>query len=73
MARIYSAENTVSSISGVAKTVWEHSLTPYKKKKKKLKMDQVLKLRADTIKLLEENIGKTLSDTNHGNTFLSTP
>ena len=42
-------------------------------KKKKLKMDQVLKLRADTIKLLEENIGKTLSDTNHGNTFLSTP
>ena len=70
MARIYNAEKTISSTSGFAKTVLEHSLTPHTQKK--LKMDQVLNLRPDTIKLLEENIGRTLSDTNHRNTFLST-
>ena len=59
MARIYNAEKTVSSISGVVKTVLEHSLTPYKKNK--LKMDQVLNLRPDTIKLLEENTSRTLT------------
>ena len=59
MARIYNAEKTVSSIRGVVKTVLEHSLTPYKKNK--LKMDQVLNLRPDTIKLLEENISRTLT------------
>ena len=45
----------------------EHSLTIYKNKLKWLKY---LNIRHDTIKLLEENISKTLSDKNHSNIFL---
>ena len=46
----------------------EHSLTPYTKKTQnglKIKM-----LRPDTIKLLEENTGRTLFDIKHSNMFL---
>ena len=35
----------------------------------KLKMDKGLNGRLDTIKLLEENRGRTLFDINHSNTF----
>ena len=49
----------------------EHSLTPYTKINSKWIKD--LDIRPDTIKLLEENIGQTLSDINHSNIFSDPP
>ena len=77
-ARLYNGKKTTS----LKKWCWEnwsttckrmkleHFLTPYTKRKSK--WIKYLNVRPETIQLLEENIGKTLSDINHSK-ILSDP
>ena len=49
----------------------EHSLTPYKKISSKWIKD--LNARPDTVKPLQENIGRTLYDINHSKILFDSP
>ena len=78
-ARIYNGEKTVSSVSGAGENgqlacermKLEHSLTPYTEINSEWIKD--LNVRPDTIKLLEENIGRTLYDVNHSKILFDSP
>ena len=78
-ARIYNGAKTASSINGAGEN-WtamckrmklEHLLTPYRNINSKWIND--LSVQPGTIKLLEENIGRTLNDINQSNIFYDPP
>ena len=78
-ARIFNGAKTASSINGAGKnwtatcksTKLEHFLTPYTKIYSK--WIKVIDVRPETIKLLEENIGRTLDNINQSKILYDAP
>ena len=76
-ARTSNVAKTASSINGAGKTgqvyvkEWERFLTPYAKVNSKWMKD--LNVRPETIKLLEENTGRTLDDINQSKILYDPP
>ena len=77
-ARIYNGEKTISLTSGAGnwsttckRMKLEHFLTPYTKINSKWIKD--LNVIPETIKLLEDNVYKTLSDINHSKILYDSP
>ena len=78
-ARIYNGEKTASSISSAGKTghvhvkEWNYNIPYHHTQKINSKWIKALNVTPDTIKLLEENIGRTLYDINHSKLLFDPP